>query len=219
MSGSPAISAVLFDVDGTLLDTREFISGAFDHSLRLHSIDPAQARERWLTVAGRDLTFIYSHLCPQADPAILCETHRRFQMDNMHLVKIFPGVRELLVKLQNSGIALAAVTSRNRDTVATSLQLHLLYDLFDQIICADEVVFTKPHPEPLLTVLRNMKKEAGSAVMVGDSRFDVEAGKAAGTKTIGVIYGLDGPAIRDSQPDFVVSSIDDLSQILSSWLN
>ncbi len=80
MIRGPALKAALFDIDGTLLDSRDFISDAFAHNFRLHNINAADARARWLDLAGQDLAVIYAHLCPGIDTAMLCETHRRFQV-------------------------------------------------------------------------------------------------------------------------------------------
>ncbi|WP_457825781.1 HAD hydrolase-like protein, partial [Staphylococcus aureus] len=66
--------------------------------------------------------------------------------------------------------------------------------------------------------LRHFDAGADSAIMVGDSRVDVQAGKAAGTKTVGVSYGFEGVAIAHSEPDFIASTVEELNAVLCDWM-
>lgn len=84
-----SVRAVLFDVDGTLLDTTEFIYGGFDHTLAAHG-HPSMERVRYARVMGKPLEICYAELAPGCDSVLLCETHRTWQAGNLHLSTPYP---------------------------------------------------------------------------------------------------------------------------------
>ena len=107
MTVSIPIRAVLLDIDGTLIDTREFILSAMEHALTKHGL-PVLAREELARHVGRPLDAIYAGWSPGA-AADLVEAHRNFQGANLHLAAAFPGSAETLAILVQAGITLGAV--------------------------------------------------------------------------------------------------------------
>ena len=203
---------VLFDVDGTLLDSSDFFYRACEYTFQAHGL-PARTREEVLAVIrlGQPLETCYHHLSPGVSSAQLCETHRSFQMLNVQLCVPFGNTRETVRLLWQEGIALAAVTTRSRRTSLKTLELAGIAEYLSAIISGEDTRQHKPHPAPLWQALERLNLPAEQTVMVGDTEADILAGRRAGTRTIAVSYGLSGTSIAESQPDWIV---DDIQQIL-----
>ena len=205
--------AVLFDVDGTLLDAYDFIFEAVKYTLLFHN-HPYPADKKIKQAMGKSLVEFYKVLFPRADPLILAQTHHKFQHDKFHQVKPFPKASETLQKLKSEGFLIAAVSNRTREGLKHSLKLAEIFDYFNLIVSAEDVTNPKPHKEHLLFALREFKVKPANAFMVGDTDNDIQAGKNAGTKTVGVTYGFLGNSIKDYNPDFVIDKIEELLKVL-----
>lgn len=162
---------------------------------------------------GRPLIEFYEVLLPGSDAMKLAKTHRQFQADNPTLIKLFPKIKKTLELLKTAGFPLAAVSNRTRDSLLHSLKLTEIFDYFDIIIAADDVVNTKPHQEPLLAALKFLQMKPNSAYMIGDTENDILAGKNAKVKTIGVTYGWLGKDITIHNPDYVINDIEEVFRI------
>ncbi len=206
------MKAILFDVDGTLLDTREFIFRAFEHVFRLHDL-PHLTREDVLVIGGKSLEDCYAILAPEREAAVLCKTHRTFQEQNMDLGQLFPNTLDTLKKLKQTGIQMGAVTNRYRQTGLRSLTHSGLLPFLDVVIAGDDVTYPKPHPEGLDKALKQLNVVPEDAAMVGDSPGDIEAGKSAGTITVAATYGFSSKDhLATFNPDH---AIDDISEMVS----
>lgn len=210
------ITTVLLDVDGTLLDTREFIYSAFEHTIARHGL-PALTRVDMQARMGLPLEEIYASMCEEHTP-LLVETHRTFQGDNLHLSVAFAGAGEVLAALHDAGLALAAVTSRSRRTSVSTLEQAGLATYFDAIVSAEDGGGLKPDPAPLLHALTLLDREPRTAAMVGDTPHDIEAGKAAGLFTVAATYGFRGMGVLESQPDVSIGAIGELPRALGLGL-
>lgn len=207
------IKAVLFDVDGTLLDTTEYIFQALEHTLSHHEILLPE-RSEFSTHIGKPLADIYEIFAPGIEYEALRERHDNFQKSNLHLAIPFSGVFATIAFLKQANIKIAAVTTRGKINVLNTLEQTGLLPHLEVIITGDDVANHKPHPEPILMALDKLELSPENAFMVGDAGVDILAGKSAGTKTIGVTYGFGGHAIAEYQPDYLISNIDELSQII-----
>ena len=206
-----SLRAVLLDVDGTILDTREFILSAIEHARAAGGL-PVLGRHELAAQVGRPLEAIYADWTDE--PAPLVEAHRAFQAQHLHLAAAFPGAAETLGTLIHAGLRLAAVTSRSRRTSTRTLELAGLAPFFDAVVSAEDVAALKPDPAPLLHALGLLGERAAHAAMVGDTRHDIEAGQALAMFTVGATYGFAGEAIRAATPDRVISDIRDLPPAL-----
>ncbi len=208
------ITTILFDIDGTVLNTGEFIIQATEHALKEGGYEVPDRSiiaktvgvhfpEYYFILAGRD-----------ADAEKLVEKHREFQYANYHLVQPFPSAVETLKTLHKKGYKLAAVTTRSKKTSHQTLIDAGIYELFDLVISWEDVKEHKPHPEPLLKALNFFNETPDKAVMVGDSHLDIQAGKNAGTKTVRAGYGFHKDNLHNPEPDFIIDDISDLLKIL-----
>ncbi len=207
------IKAVLFDVDGTLLDTTEFIMGAFEHTLKTHGV-PAVARHEIAKLVGGPILKIYKTLVPDKPPEELFETHASHQMEHLHTIKVYPQVLETLKKLKKHTLKIGAITNRTGRNARKSLEITGLMPFIDYLLTKDDVQNHKPHPEPILKALAHFKIKPSEAIMIGDATPDIEAGKNANVKTIGVTYGFGKDIIKDAKPDYLVDSFEEILPII-----
>lgn len=207
--------AVLFDIDGTLLDTFDFIYGAFEHAMTLHGVPlPAEGRSGFADVMGGPLEECYARLAPGCDPHDLALAHRNFQASNLHLAKLFPGTLETLEFLKGKDCKIAAITTRSIRTSVRSLEQTGIDRYFDVVLSFEDVENVKPHPEPVLKALSMLGIGAHEAMMVGDTYADIVAGKEANVFTVAALYGFGGQRLRELKPDAAIDSIADLQKLL-----
>ncbi len=184
--------ALLFDLDGTLLDTApDMIAAA--NSLRvdagLAAMDPVLVRP-YVSKGGRAiLRVVFPHLDDDAREPLLSEFLARYRSDIARHTRLFDGVDDLLVMCGEQGIALGIVTNKPgwlTDALLDELELR---NIFGAVVSGDTLTEKKPHPAPVLHALALLGVDARSAWMFGDDLRDVEAGRAAGTRTAAAAFG------------------------------
>lgn len=206
------LQAILFDLDGTLLDTREFMYQAFEYTFQEYHL-PVVSRASLVPLIGGSLESIYEHIVPSHHCHELCDTHRSFQETNLHLSVLYPKVETTLAALQKQGIRLAVVTTRSKRTSVRTLENAGIAKYFDVVVSGEDVTKLKPDPEPLLCALSKLGIAPAQAVMVGDTAADVLASKSAGIRTVAVTYGFGGKIIGQHHPDYVIDEIEMLLQL------
>jgi pyrophosphatase PpaX len=206
------LQAILFDLDGTLLDVNEFIFQAFEHTVQHYDL-PAISRDKIAMHLGGSLESIYAQMLPSHNCHDLCEIHRTFQQANMHLSVPFPHVETTLAALQKMNIRMAVVTTRSKRTSIKNIESAGISKYFEFVVSGEDVSNLKPHPEPIFYALNRLGVSPEHSVMVGDTEADVLAGKSAGTRTIGVTYGFGGQLIYQFNPDYVLDDIESLLQL------
>lgn len=207
------LKAVFFDVDGTLLDTTEFIYQAFEHSLEQHGHEILE-RDDMKKMMGYSLEDCYRNFISEDTVEHLVETHRSFQMENYELSEPYPHTHKTLEALHKKGFQIAAITSRSRYSAEETLEAAEIIPYINYFIGFEDVVNPKPDPEPIQKALNFFSLQPQEALMVGDSDVDVFAGKAAETGTVGVTYGFHGEAIIDTEPDYVIDDIQEILEIV-----
>ena len=200
----PAIRTVLFDLDGTLIDSVRLILDSYHHTLATHGLPP-RSDEEWLAGVGTPLTVQFADW--RDDPETLqalIATYREYNLKHHdRMVTVYPGVVEAVRALKEDGIATGLVTSKNRTGALRGLTLVQLEALMDVLVCADEVENPKPHPEPVEKAVRLLSADPRATVYVGDSVHDMLSGRAAGVRTAAVLWGPFGRAhLEGAQPDY-----------------
>jgi pyrophosphatase PpaX len=200
----PAIRTVLFDLDGTLIDSVRLILDSYHHTLATHGLPP-RSDEEWLAGVGTPLTVQFATW--RDDPETLqalIATYREYNLKHHdRMVTVYPGVGEAVRALKEDGIATGLVTSKNRAGALRGLTLVQLEALMDVLVCADEVENPKPHPEPVEKAVRLLSADPRATVYVGDSVHDMLSGRAAGVRTAAVLWGPFGRAhLEGAQPDY-----------------
>lgn len=208
------IKAILFDIDGTLLDTTELLYQAFEYAIKSQNLKPP-SRKEMSKVIGVSLENCYLAFAPSGDNQLLCKTHNEFQIKNPHLSKLFPKTTESLKKLKRKGIKLAGITNRWRSTAEVSIKRSNLDQYLEFINYRDGFTNIKPDPEMLHHAMEKLGVSKDEAIMVGDTAIDIKAAKDAGIKSVGVTYGFLGKDISKEEPDFLIDELSELPDLLS----
>ncbi len=201
------MDTVLFDLDGTIVDSSWLILKSLASAVAVAGQpDVRPTGFRW----GRPLADMLLEMCPQRQD----EGFRAYQhcyAENRHLLELYPGVRRLLEELSADGFTLAVVTTKGSDPAREDLLACSLDGLFAALVGADDVSRLKPDPEPVLRALESTGAAAGRSIMVGDTPGDIEAGRAAGLRTAGVLWGPDpGSLMRHGLADAMFEDPSDL---------
>ncbi|REJ10159.1 pyrophosphatase PpaX [Halobacillus trueperi] len=208
-----SIRTILFDLDGTLIDTNELIIASFTHTIKQYS-DRSYERAEILDFIGPPLKESLHKVNPDKVEEMV-ETYRKHNIENHNrYVKAYEGVVETIETLKEQGYKLGIVTTKMRNTVHMGLQLTNLDGLFETVVTLDDVTNAKPHPEPIVKALNHLDSQASEAMMVGDNTHDIEAGQNAGTKTAGVAWTVKGRKVLDDlNPDYMLDNMRDLLKI------
>jgi pyrophosphatase PpaX len=214
---SPRPAAVLFDLDGTLIDSIGLILGSMRYAFTKCDA-AAPSDEEWLTGVGTPLRTMFERYA-QDDLAVdrFIAAYREHQVANHdRCVRCYDDVPHVLAKLKVRGHPLAVVTSKTTSLAERGLALVGIMQYFETIVGCDSCGRHKPHPEPVLTALERLGYEPSEAVFVGDSVHDMEAGNAAGVLTVAALWG---PFSRDqlaiSAPSRYIERIGELLQVLA----
>lgn len=214
----PGIDTVIFDVDGTLVDSIAGIHLAAGRAAALFGYQVPRDAVRRALDGGEALWSLIMphHLRDDLELMRLLreETMRHWPRVLEDSVDVFPGIEDTLLRLSTAGIRLGIVTG-SRGESFLPLQRRNLMRHFEIIVTAGDVSRPKPDPEGLLRCLDDMTSSPGRAVYVGDTRADIAAGRAAGMRTIGVLSGAsDSPALSAAGADRIVSSHASLPETL-----
>jgi pyrophosphatase PpaX len=211
------IDTILFDLDGTLLDTNELIIQSFLHALQVHELAPV-LREDIVAQMGKPLREQIALFSKRTEVDDLVGTYREFNLrKHDDMVQIFPHVKETLASLYAQGIKLGVVTSKIRLTVARGLELFELMPYLSAIVTSDDVSQPKPHPESVLLALSRLDAKPENTLMVGDSQFDLLSAHGAGVRSAGVAWSLQGEAVlRQFNPAYILHDMSDLLEIIAA---
>jgi len=195
MTSAP-LRLVIFDVDGTLVDSQVSILASMEHAFTKAG-RPVPSREAALGIVGLSLPEAMAVLAPEATKAEQLQLasdyktgHTAHREDGAAVADhaLYPGALEAIHRLNDAGYILSAATGKSRRGLNRFLLTHGLDHIFFATQTADDAP-SKPHPQMVLNCLSNTGVEAANAVMIGDTEFDMAMGRAAGCHTIGVDWG------------------------------
>lgn len=212
------IRAVFFDLDGTLVDSAIDIYYALNAALAdlgLAEVTAAQVK-CWVGRGASQLVYcVLKHQQMNVDPKQQHELLERFLMHYQKHVcvdsKPYDGVDEFIKACQNRQLALACITNKPYQPAHDLLTALDLLSPFQLLLGGDSVTHKKPHPMSILHALDYFELKPHQAIMIGDSRNDVEAAHAAGVQCIALTYGYNhGEPIADCKPDLILDSLQQL---------
>ncbi|MGQ4272930.1 HAD-IA family hydrolase [Terrihabitans sp. B22-R8] len=191
---------VIFDVDGTLIDSQHMIVAAMERAFAAHDL-PAPARDDILSIVGLSLETAMGVLCkeePKTLPASLTAAYKNaffeLRSSREHEEPLFPGALAALDALaQREDIMLGIATGKSLRGVRAILDLHDLHGRFVTVQTADDHP-SKPHPSMVLTAAAEAGILPQRSIMLGDTTYDMEMGRAAGARAIGVSWGYHASA-------------------------
>lgn len=208
------INTLLFDLDGTLIDTNDLIISSFLHTLGKYAPNQYK-REDVLPFMGPSLYETFGSINPDKAEEMIRD-YRTYNIANHDaLVKEFKGVNETIETLKDKGFKLGIVSTKMYDTVLKGLKLTKLDPYFDTIIALDHVTKAKPDPEAVFKALGQLYSRPEQSIMIGDNYHDILAGKNAGAKSAGVAWSSKGrDYLAQFNPDYMLEEMPDLLKIL-----
>jgi len=216
-TGLSHIKTVLFDFDGTLVDTNGLIVDSWRHTvMTMAGRDIGDDEIR--TTLGELLIDSMRRILPEADAGEALEVYRVYQRELfLDRIRLFDGAEETLRALKEAGYKVALVTSRMKGSTEKGLAHFGLDGFFDAILTASDADKAKPDPEPLLMILETIASGPEEAIYIGDTVHDIEAGLAAGVFTILVDWSFALPPEERAgapEPDMVIKGLKDVLTLL-----
>jgi phosphoglycolate phosphatase len=207
----------MFDLDGTLVNTAVDITNALNYSLEPYQIEKLTV-EKTIGMVGEGITRLIETLLGEGRRSIMPDVLDRFlHYYSEHLLDFsspYPGVRETLERL--AGYKKAVISNKKEGLSRRLLDELGLSHYFDIILGSDSVDERKPSPKPLLHIMGQLMVGPEEAVIVGDSQYDIQAGKAAGVRTIAVTYGYREKRLLASA-DLMIGRMEDLLSALEKF--
>ena len=214
------IDTIVFDFDGTIMDTNKVIIESWQHTFRT-----IKGREGDLdyimNTFGEPLEYSMKNTFPEVPMEESVAVYRDFHRARFYdMIELFPGIEEMLGKLKDKGYKLGLATSRLRVTAYQGLEKYDLFKYFDTVLTVEEAVKSKPDPEILLNTLAKLKSEPQTSAMTGDTRLDIACANRAGATSIlvGWSQALAGKTkedfIGDEVPDHIIHTPDEIFDVI-----
>jgi len=215
------IDTILFDFDGTLMDTNDVIIKSWDHTFRSLG-KKEKEHEELMKTFGEPLEITLAQFFPDVPVEESIEIYRGYQRDNfLQLIDLFPGIMEMLQILKMKKYKMALVTSRLKATTISGVEKFGLGEYFDVIITADDTSKHKPDPEPILITLGKLDSKPENAIMLGDTLFDIRCARNAEVKSVLVSWsaalrGMTKESLGEDAPDWIINTPMELLDIIGS---
>ena len=218
------VAAVIFDLDGTLVDSIDIYFSIVEKALerlnlpgvsRSQILAAAESEDfKWELVLPQDVLSRKEKIIDEAW-AVINEIAPQMFADNLDLIQ---GADRIVENLSSNGLKIGLVTSTQRKYLETKMQPLRnggVDTLFEAIITSDDVEKRKPAPDPLNACAQQLDMKPANCVYVGDTTTDIKAGKAAGMRTIAVLTGFDEyKALETEEPDAIIENVQNLLEVI-----
>jgi pyrophosphatase PpaX len=216
---SVSASTVLFDFDGTIMNTNDLIIDSWQHTYR--TIEGREGdKEAIVRTFGEPLLKSMEKAFPQVPPEKAVEIYRNYHLDSFgDRITLFPGMKELIEELYHQGVKLGLVTSRMRATTDEAMTKYGIGSFFQSVVTWDDTHKHKPDPEPVYIALRKLKSQPEESIMVGDSMYDILCARNAGVRSVLVGWAL---AVTEEEkngpqgPDYFINEPSDILKMLGN---
>jgi len=210
------LPAILFDLDGTLIDTIELILSSARHAFEEWPVRPTD--EEWVRGIGTPLVQqLRAYAANDDEVALLLARYRRYQNEHHdRLTRCYDDVPDVIAALADRGHQMAVVTSKASPIAHQSLAFVGLDHFFPVVVGYDDTARHKPDPEPVRVALSRLGISPDDAVFVGDSPHDILAGNGADVMTIAALWGpFDRETLADARPDHFIECMAELPGVLN----
>jgi len=206
---------VLFDLDGTIIDTNELIITSFLYILEKWFPGKFK-REDIIPQMGKPLPEQMEFFGGAELREELVEAYRKYNVEvHDELVKEFPHIMTTLEELQKLGVTMGVVTTKQRVTAEKGAQLFGIDRFMKTFIVHQDTIHHKPHPEPILLAMKNVHADPRTTLMVGDSQYDIDGAHNAGIHAAGVAWSLKGPEfLKQFKPEYMLYDMRELISIV-----
>ena len=207
------INTVIFDFDGTIMNTNIVIIESWKHTYRQIYGKEMEVSEIVKTF-GEPIAVSMSKVFPHIEPEESCRIYREFQEAHKDkMVKLFPRMDDLMKEVKERGYKTSIVTSRLGESLHEYLQQFRLLDYVDVIVTGNDSKAHKPDPEPILIALEKLGSKPEESIMIGDSMFDILCAKNAGCHSA-LVGWAEAVSYEDSGADYHLEEPEDLFMFL-----
>lgn len=219
------VAAAIFDLDGTLIDSIDIYFRIVENALERLDLPPVSRSKilraaesedfKWQLVLPQEVLNRKENIIDEAW-AIINEIAPQMFADDLDIIQ---GADGILKMMSANGLKMGLVTSTQKHYLETKmlpLKNAGVDKLFEVIITSDDVKQRKPAPDPLLACAQQLELKPANCVYVGDTTTDMQSGKAAGMRTVGVLTGFDDyESLKKERPDAIIDSIANLTEVLA----
>ena len=221
MNNSNRIDTILFDFDGTIMDTNDIVYASMQHTFITLTGEKGDEQTIFDTF-GEPLGDVLMKLFPEFDVEESLAIYRGYQFKHYEeMIELFPGVEEMIAWMHEKGYKLGLVTNRLRNSTVIGMKKYGLDEIFGSIVACDEAEKNKPYAEPVLLALEQLNSIPEKAIFVGDSANDILSGKNANVKTVRVAWALASDGSHDESdvtPDYVIDTPEELIDLLKNQM-
>jgi HAD superfamily hydrolase (TIGR01509 family) len=205
---------IIFDLDGTLVDSLSFTLEAFNFGIESQG-GKRLAPKDIMKYFGPGEGDIFTAILGAEKSTSAFMAYQKFVDENLHQMPLHAEVPELLETLKSANIPISIFTGRSWPTTEVILKHHRLLDRFITIVASDHVNMPKPSPEGLHLALSKMRLRPSEALFVGDSAFDMQAARAAGSRGVAALWDLlaDRASLEQQKPQHWANSPKEIFEI------
>lgn len=208
------VNTVLFDLDGTLIDTNSIIIESFKKTFEKFVPELEFDLDLFKSFIGPSLQQTFGNYVDEATIQLMIDEYRDFYVKNeFDYFEIYPNVMKVIKELKKQGYLLGIVTTKFKEAAWPSFSHYKMDEYFDCFVALDHVENPKPNREPIDVALAQL--DHTGAIMIGDNRGDILAGKNAGILSCGVAWSFKGKEyLEEVNPDYMLNDMQDLLEIL-----
>ena len=204
--------AIIFDLDGTILDTIETIAYYGNLTLEKYGFAPIETKEYNFMAGNGAKHLIKSMLAASGSEdvkmfeKVFADYNEAYNRDTLYKTKVYDGIRELISAAKEKGIKLSVLSNKPHEATVDVLSKFFDEDVFDVKLGAREGVPLKPDPMAAIELAKDLGVEKEECIYVGDTDVDMKTGKSAGFYTVGVLWGFRGrEELEKNGADVIVS--------------
>jgi len=210
------VTHICFDLDGTLVDSRDTILTSTQAALDQLNIPNNIPEDIFTNLLGKHFVDIFQELkIDVVDFDKFISIYKGLYFDFIGSSLLYPGVVETLNKLNNKQIKVSLLTTKVQEQADKIIDHFKLRSSFDYIMGRRDGLAHKPSPEPLLYICKELRVKPAETLMVGDTELDIQCGISAGAKTCGALFGYrTKDQLEKEKPNYIISGLDELEQFL-----
>lgn len=215
---------IIFDVDGTLIDTRELIYNSFRHTFKSMDSDVQLNEELLATFMGPSLNDTFKKYFNEADAKKAFDIYRAYNIENHDaMVKEMPHALAVVKQLKVDGYDIGVLSNKRRDVVEMGLKKCGFDGLFKEVMCFDDGIMPKPSAEGIIKIVTKMGRSLNDVVYIGDSSIDILAAKNMGAYSIAYAYDeLGVNELAKTKPCATIHEMDEILDIVKeekAWID
>ena len=207
-------NGIIFDRDGTLFDSLHVILRSFNYGIEPFT-EKRPTDEEWFEAFGPAEAEVMAKFIPREHTKAAFDRFYEYYRSHFNEIPLFPGIRELLVRLYSAGARMAIFTGGGLESTVFCLQEQKILSFFQELVTGDRVEHPKPHPEGVLRAIKALDVRPDESVVIGDSGADIAAGRRAGAATVLARWSrFIPPADLPDRPDYVFQDVSELQRLL-----